>query len=85
MKVKELIEELREMDPEMEIILQKDSEGTGYSPLACFGLGYYIPDSTYSGDVYDEDWTASDCCLEEDEWEELKAENPLALILAPTN
>ncbi len=30
MKVKELIEELQSMDPEAEVIMQKDSEGNGY-------------------------------------------------------
>jgi hypothetical protein len=33
MKVKELIAELRKLDPERIVILQKDPEGNGYSPL----------------------------------------------------
>lgn len=33
MKVKELQKLLSECDPESEVILQKDPEGNGYSPL----------------------------------------------------
>jgi len=33
MKVKELIESLKKLDPELEVILQRDPEGNGYSPL----------------------------------------------------
>lgn len=52
MKVKELLELLRGIDPEREVILQKDAEGNGYSPLV--GVddnAAYIPDTTWSGDV----------------------------------
>ena len=36
-----------------EVVLQKDSEGNGYSPLAgADPEAVYIPDSTWSGDVY---------------------------------
>lgn len=56
MKVKELIELLQKEDPEREVILQKDSEGNGYSPLYEIGTGTYKPESTYHGEfVSDED------------------------------
>lgn len=85
MKVKDLIAKLCVLDPEMEVILQKDSEGNGYSPLA--GADHdavYIPDSTWSGDVYSMDWTASDALKSKSEWEEIK-KMPRALILYPIN
>jgi hypothetical protein len=85
MLVKDLMEVLRKLDPDTQIILQKDAEGNGYSPLYAHGMGYYVADSTYSGDVYDEDWTPSDCCMDQDEWEEMRTENPRVLVLAPTN
>lgn len=50
MKIKELIEILSEMNPELEVILQKDPEGNGYSPLAGAEVGEYLPTSTYSGE-----------------------------------
>ena len=31
MKVKELIEELQKLDPELDVILQKDEEGNGFN------------------------------------------------------
>jgi hypothetical protein len=34
MKVKELLEQLKTLDPEMDIIIQKDAAGNGFSPLA---------------------------------------------------
>ena len=61
MKVSELIEALQEMDPDSLVIMQKDSEGNGYSPLAgADPNGIYVADSTYSGEVYDAEWTADD-------------------------
>lgn len=53
MTVKELIKELETCDPELPIILQKDAEGNGYSPLA--GVdgedSAYQADSTWNGEV----------------------------------
>ena len=86
MKVKELIEELKLCDPESEVIIQKDSEGNGYSP--CNGAdneAVYVPDTAYSGIVYDTKWTAGDCCMEEFEWEELKNTAQRAVVLYPIN
>jgi hypothetical protein len=85
MKVKELIEQLSELDPEMEVIMQKDSEGNGYSPLAgtdpdCI----YVAHTTWAGDVYDATWSAEDACMDEDEWEEIIAK-PRCLVLFPVN
>lgn len=51
MKVKELVEQLLEMDQEALIVLQKDSEGNGFSPLSDCYDAVYLPDSTYSGTV----------------------------------
>lgn len=85
MNVEELIKELNNLDPKMEVILQKDSEGNGFSPLYSMGLGYYVADSTWSGDVYDEDWTAEDCDMDDAEWNAMRAENPLVIILAPVS
>jgi hypothetical protein len=52
MKVRELIDLLAYRDPEFEVILQKDAEGNGYSPLAeVCGNAVYQADSTWSGEV----------------------------------
>jgi hypothetical protein len=53
MKVKELIEELQKLNGESEVVLQRDAEGNGYSPLCGVdGESIYVPDSTWSGQVY---------------------------------
>lgn len=52
MTVKELIEKLQLVDPDRIVILQKDAEGNGFSPLA--GIddnAVYQPDSTWAGEV----------------------------------
>lgn len=56
--VGELREELKNLPADMLVILQKDAEGNGYSPLSGVHLGYrYTPDSAHSGDVT----TLEDC------------------------
>jgi len=85
MTVKELKAELENLPDDMEVILQKDSEGNGYSPLAGADVNsVYIPDSTWSGDVYSMEWSADDACKDEDEWQDIK-NKPRALILYPIN
>lgn len=85
MKVKELIEVLQELDPEMECIMQKDSEGNGYSPLAGADPdGIYIAETTWSGEVYDSNWSAEDADMDEEEWE-VMLKKPRCLVLFPVN
>lgn len=53
MKVKELIEQLQELDPETQIVMSCDNiggEGNNYSPLCDFVEGFYLPESTWSGE-----------------------------------
>ena len=52
MKVKELIKELEKYNPEAAVILQKDSEGNGYSPLSDLGSGVYVAETTWYGEFY---------------------------------
>lgn len=86
MTVKELKKELENLPDDMEVILQKDSEGNGYSPLSGVDAAVvYVPDSTWSGDVYSvEEWSADDACMDEDEWAEIKTK-PRAAVLFPIN
>lgn len=52
MTVKDLIEALQKVDQTRIVILQKDSEGNGYSPLS--GIddnAMYEAETTYSGEV----------------------------------
>jgi hypothetical protein len=85
MNVRELKEVIANLPDDMEVVLQKDREGNGYSPLeGADSNAVYIPDSTWSGDVYDMNWTANDACMTNEEWEEIKT-LPRTLILYPVN
>lgn len=86
MKISALKKAIKQFDDEMEVVLQKDAEGNGYSPLAeVHGNAIYIAESTWGGDVYSTEWSADEACMESDEWEEFKALNPKCVILAPIN
>ncbi len=50
MKVRELIEELKKVEQEMEIVISKNSEGNGYSLLSDITISGYVADSTWSGE-----------------------------------
>lgn len=83
MNVGELKEILKDLDDDMELIVQKDSEGNGYSPLSgADPESVYVPCSAWSGDVYDLEWDAEDCGMEEDEWEEMR-KRPRCVVLYP--
>ena len=85
MNVKDLKEVIANLPDEMEVILQKDSEGNGYSPLRGADANtVYIPETTWYGDVYSMDWTAYDAGMKDEEWNDIK-EKPRALILHPVN
>jgi len=46
MTVKELIEQLKKEDPDRLVIMAKDPEGNGYSPLSDFWSGAYRAETT---------------------------------------
>ncbi len=85
MKVKELKEYIKNLPDDMEVILQKDSEGNGYSPLSVVDSeARYVPDSTWSGNVFFDEWSAEDNCMDDDEFKEMR-KLPQSLILTPVN
>lgn len=60
MKVRELLEALKAVDLEAEVIVASDSEGNGFSPLDGIDAGFsiYNPTTLTSGEVLHEDWGA---------------------------
>lgn len=54
-EVEALFKTFRETFGDLEVVLSKDVEGNGYSPLAGTSIGHYEPDSTYSGEFTDPD------------------------------
>lgn len=50
MKAKDLIKIL-EKNPEMEIVMSKDAEGNGFSPLGGVDKSAYVPYNGWSGEI----------------------------------
>lgn len=75
MKVKVLIKQLQALPPNHEVVLSKDAEGNGFSPLADIGVYMYVPDSTWSGSVVGKE--------DAEEQDEKYQEN--SVVLWPTN
>lgn len=85
MNVRELKAALVGLPDDMEVVMSSDAEGNNYSPLCDADPGHiYIPESTWSGEVYHEDWSADDACMEEDDWNEM-LKRPRTLVLWPVN
>lgn len=85
MIVSELMDRLAELPEDAEVILQKDAEGNGYSPLyEVDGKAVYVAETTWSGTVYSTEWTANDADMDKEEWAEILAK-PRCVVLAPTN
>lgn len=55
MTVKQLIEKLKLLPQNSVVILQKDGEGNGFSPCDGAESAIYRADSTWSGEVLNED------------------------------
>ena len=63
----QLREKLKDVPDDMPVILQKDAEGNGYSPLSSFDTdGVYEPESTWAGHVYDAEPEEEDHYVPED-------------------
>lgn len=86
MTVADLIEELSKIDPDRVLIMQKDAEGNGYSPLHCIdgeNVGYHA-DCTWAGDVSYETLTKE---LKDDGYseEDVRAGGTPCVVLCPVN
>lgn len=83
MKVKDLIKLLQKEDPNRLVVMSKDSEGNGFSPLADMSTESYAADSTWSGEIGLEKLTPE---LEKKGYtEEDVLDGKPALVLWPTN
>lgn len=55
MNAQELIDILKEYPPDTLVVMSKDGEGNGFSPLDSHGDGFYVADSTYSGELFEDE------------------------------
>jgi hypothetical protein len=86
MTVGELRTLLLEASDDDVVVLSKDAEGNGHSPLASGWLGKYVPASTWSGDVYMRELTEEyreQGYTEEDLYD--GSDGVLCFVLSPTN
>lgn len=75
MTVKELIKLLNKQPSDFQVILSKDSEGNGFSPISGHALGFYLPEDVFHGD-----FTVS--CTTFDKNQMKKAQGAIALYPA---
>ena len=86
MNIKQLKELIANLPDNTEVILQKDREGNGYSPLQLVDTeAIYIPKNTWSGVVLDANWTHEQAGLTKDEWDHTKSFMGRVLVLVPVN
>lgn len=71
MRVKDLREAITGLPDDLLVVMSKDGEGNGFSPLSDWGQGRYLPETTWSGELHDSDDEDSD--------------GELAVVLWPTN
>ena len=84
MTVKQLINKLQKCDPDREVVMSRDAEGNGYSPLDDFWEGAYRADSTWHGEVGLEKLTKADREAGYTD-EDVMDDGVPALILCPVN
>lgn len=83
MKVKELLQLLANEDPERIVVMAKDAEGNGYSPLHGLWSGAYRAETTWHGEVGFEKITPE---LRQQNYSEMDVcDGVPAIILTPVN
>ena len=55
MTVDQLMDALSKLDGDTVVVLAKDEEGNGWSPLDELQVGVYQPETTWSGEFYEQD------------------------------
>ena len=68
-------------NPDCELIIQKDSEGNGYSPCSGIEMNVcFIPETTWSGEV-----ASKDDFEDEEEWNDVVKKYSGFAVLYPIN
>lgn len=86
MKVSELIELLKEVDPDREVVMNSDGEGNSKSPMYTLYEAAYRPDTTWSGETGLEVLTEEDIENGYSEEDVLEGDGVVpCIVLCPTN
>ena len=83
MTVSELIALLKKEDPERIVIMAKDTEGNGYSPLYGMWSGAYLAETAWYGEAGIETLTQTD--IDEGYTKEDVIDGVPAIVLVPVN
>lgn len=70
-------------NPDVELIMQRDPEGNGYSPMAGIDYNIVLVNGGWEYEVYNLDWDADDADMDPEEWEELKKNNTGYAVIWP--
>ncbi len=84
MTVRELIELLQDEDPDALVVVQKDPDGNGYSPLNDIWEGGYVAENNWSGEAYLLELTQHDRKAGYTE-EDVREDATKAVFLCPVN
>ena len=80
--VRELINYLATQPLDRKVIMAKDAEGNGYSPLAAADEGMYAATSTWSGEIYQVPEVIE---AEPGEWPAAPDDAERVIVLGPVN
>ena len=80
-KLIEYLQEVLEEHGDVDVIMAKDPEGNGYSPFASMDIGWYIPDSTWSGEFGPDEYVKR----YPDDYEHYPEEGVRVVCLGPVN
>ena len=82
MNVAQLRAALSQLPDDMEVWMQRDPEGNGYSAAEGVDVGIRVEDSE---DIYDPNWSADDADMSAEEWQETLEKAPRVLLFWPRN
>ena len=83
MTVFELMAALSELNPDALVVLSSDRDGNGHSPLDVVDQSTYVPENTWSGELWDPEYDEADE-KDEEAWERPEGAVP-CVVLWPVN
>lgn len=82
MNVKQLIEQLSQLDPEAVVLVSSDEEGNSYHYLSEAMSECNIDIDGCDITPWFAEWSAEDCCMDEEEYTEMR-QLPKGLVIGP--
>ena len=84
MTIGKLKKRIKDLPDDLEVILQKDSEGNGYENASGVDSDCIVVGDGWDIQVYDTTWSYSDAGFDDEEdWEEFKKEGKRVALIFP--